>query len=58
MLTLQDFLKCVDHFSKLRLKDLKEKFNPFPTNVPFKDKSGSWFLKTKCTKSTCRTVRR
>ena len=45
-----------DHFSKLRMKGLKEIFNPFPTNVPLTDKSGSWFLPTKCAKNTCGTV--
>ena len=54
--TLQDLLKYVDHFSKLRMKGLKEIFNRFPTNVPLTDKSGSWFLKTKCAKNTCGTV--
>ena len=55
--TLQDFLKYVNHFSKLSINErLKEIFNPFPTNVPLTDKSGSWFLKTKCAKNTCGTV--
>ena len=54
--TLQDFLKCVDHFLKLWMKSLKEIFNPLPTNVPLKDKSGSWFVKRKYTKNTSRTM--
>ena len=29
-----------------------DSINPFSTNVPFMDKSGSWFLLAKCLKNT------
>ena len=38
------------------MKGLKEIFNTFPKNVPLTDKSGSWFLETKCAKNSCGTV--
>ena len=30
--------------------------NPFSTNVPFMQKTGSWFLLAKCLKNTCGRV--
>ena len=38
------------------MNELKEIFNPFPTNVPLTENPSSSFLQAKCAKNTCGRV--